>query len=73
VRDAADRRRVLVEATDRVEQATRQLYGPLASAGDKLLARYTDDELRAMIDVMRESARLQLEQAERVRSQAQKS
>jgi DNA-binding MarR family transcriptional regulator len=72
VRDHADRRRVLVEVTDRVEQATQQLYGPLASAGDKLLERYTDDELRTMIDVMRESARLQLEQAERVRSRARK-
>jgi hypothetical protein len=63
-----------VRLSRRLQPARDQLLqGPLAAAGDKLLERYTDDQLRAMVDVMRESARLQLEQAGRVRSPAQKS
>jgi DNA-binding MarR family transcriptional regulator len=67
VRDENDRRRVLVEVTDRMQELTGQLYGPLAASGDALLRDLTEEHLTLMRDVMREAARLQLEQAERVR------
>ena len=67
VRDESDRRRVLVELTDRMQELTGQLYGPLAASGDALLRDLTEEHLTVMRDVMREAARLQLEQAERVR------
>jgi DNA-binding MarR family transcriptional regulator len=67
VRDENDRRRVLVEITDRMQDLTGQLYGPLAASGDALLRDLTEEHLTLMRDVMREAARLQLEQAERVR------
>jgi DNA-binding MarR family transcriptional regulator len=67
VRDEDDRRRVMVELTDRMNELTWQLYGPLAESGDAMLRDLTDDQLRIMRDVMREAARLQLEQAGRVR------
>jgi DNA-binding MarR family transcriptional regulator len=66
VRDEHDRRRVLVEITDRMNELTGQLYGPLASAGDELLGGLTDEQLEVMGDVLREAARLQLDQAARV-------
>jgi DNA-binding MarR family transcriptional regulator len=69
VRDERDRRRVLVEITERLNELTWQLYGPLAKSGDAMLRDLTDDQLRVMRDVMREAARLQLEQADRVREQ----
>lgn len=69
VRDEQDRRRVLVEVTDRMNELTGQLYGPLASSGDAMLGDLTEAELTLLRDVMREAARLQLEQAARVREQ----
>jgi DNA-binding MarR family transcriptional regulator len=68
VRDHEDRRRVLVEGTDRMNEMTWQLYGPLARAGDSLLGELTVAELRLLRDILRESSRLQFEQAERVRA-----
>ena len=67
VRDENDRRRVLVELTDRMQELTRQLYGPLAASGDAMLRDLTDEHLTIMRDVMREAARLQMAQADRVR------
>ena len=67
LRDEQDRRRVLVEVTDHANELTWKLYGPLASAGERMFAKVTEDQLRVMRDLMREAARLQLEQADRVR------
>jgi DNA-binding MarR family transcriptional regulator len=67
VRDEGDRRRVLVEITDRMQDLMGELYGPLAASGDALLRGLTEEHLSVMRDVMREAARLQLEQADRVR------
>lgn len=70
VRDAKDRRRVLVEVTDRLEKLTWELYGPLATSGDAMLRDLTEEHLTIMRDVMREAARLQMEQADRVRKRS---
>ena len=70
VRDENDRRRVLVEITDRMQELTAQLYGPLATSGDALLRNLTDEHLTVMRDTMREAARLQMEQADRVRGRS---
>jgi DNA-binding MarR family transcriptional regulator len=70
VRDEDDRRRVLVETTDRFEELTWELYGPLATAGDTMLRDLTEEHLTVMRDVMREAARLQIEQADRVRERS---
>jgi DNA-binding MarR family transcriptional regulator len=69
VPDEHDRRRVLVEITERMAELTGQLYGPLAAAGDELLRGLTAEQLRLMRDTLREAARLQLEQADGVREQ----
>ena len=70
VRDETDRRRVLVEVTDRLEKLTWELYGPLATSGDAMLRDLTEEHLTIMRDVMREAARLQMEQADRVRKRS---
>jgi DNA-binding MarR family transcriptional regulator len=69
LRDEQDRRRVFVEITDRANELTWRLYGPLAAAGEELFESVTDEQLTVMRDIMREAARLQLEQADRVREQ----
>ena len=57
---------MLVEVTDRMQELTRELYGPLAEGGDRLLDDYSDDVLRALREILHRAAGIQLEQAERV-------
>ncbi len=68
LRDDGDRRRVLVEPTERLRELSWELYGPLAGEGEGLLGRLTVPQLRLLRDVLRESSRVQFEQAERVRA-----
>jgi DNA-binding MarR family transcriptional regulator len=57
LRDTGDRRRVLVELTDRARQVTQEIYGPLATAMTEF-ERYSDDELRLIGDFLRLSGEL---------------
>jgi DNA-binding MarR family transcriptional regulator len=68
VRDDGDRRRVIAEPTERMRELAGELYGPLAEEGERLLGRLTVPQLRLLRDVLRESGRLQFEQAELVRA-----
>lgn len=51
-RDAADRRRVFVELTDRSREVGCALYGPLLSEGRELLGGYTAEQLTLMRDFL---------------------
>jgi DNA-binding MarR family transcriptional regulator len=53
LRDQTDRRRVLVELTPEAERQLMAIYGPMAEEWYALLGRYTADQLRLMIDMMR--------------------
>jgi DNA-binding MarR family transcriptional regulator len=53
VRDETDRRRIHIELT---EQATREMltiWGPLKEAYDAMMHRYTNEQLRFILDFMR--------------------
>lgn len=52
IRDAADRRRVFVELTDRTREVRCDLYGPLRTAGRELLAGYTAEQLTMVRDFL---------------------
>jgi DNA-binding MarR family transcriptional regulator len=69
VRDEVDRRRVFVEVTDKMLERAAQVYGPLAARSEELLGRLSDDQLRAMIDVMTRGAEMQLERAAALREE----
>jgi DNA-binding MarR family transcriptional regulator len=69
VRDGQDRRRVLVEVTKKMLADAQEIYGPLAARAEELLGPYSDDELRAMIDVLRRGTEMQLERAAALREQ----
>jgi DNA-binding MarR family transcriptional regulator len=72
VRDPEDRRRVLVEVTPKAQRLMHELYGPLGEAGAKLLADYSDRDLRLMRDFLRAGAEMQEEQAARIRARRAK-
>jgi DNA-binding MarR family transcriptional regulator len=63
VRDEQDRRRVLVEVTDKMLADAQEIYGPLAARAEELLGPYTDEQLQAMIEVLRRGTDMQLERA----------
>jgi DNA-binding MarR family transcriptional regulator len=69
VRDEVDRRRVFVEVTDEMLDRAAQVYGPLAALSEELLGGLSDDQLRAMIDVMTRGAEMQLERAAALREE----
>jgi DNA-binding MarR family transcriptional regulator len=68
VRDEQDRRRVLVEVTDKMLADAYEIYGPLAERSEQLLGPYSDDQLQAMIDVMRRAREMQLKRAAQLRA-----
>jgi DNA-binding MarR family transcriptional regulator len=69
VRDERDRRRVFVEVTDKMLERAAQVYGPLAAQSEELLGSFSDEQLQAMIDVLRMAAEVQLERAASLREE----
>lgn len=67
-RDAADRRRVFVELTDRTREVGCELYGPLLSAGRELLGGYTAEQLAMMRDFLSADRALNEQHHDRIRS-----
>jgi DNA-binding MarR family transcriptional regulator len=67
LRDPADRRRILVELTEKARAATREVYGPLAQAVTEF-ERYTDAELELLADFLRTGSGLLLDNTERIRA-----
>jgi len=67
VADPADRRRVLIEPTPAVYEATRELMQVLADEGRPMVERYSDDQLRLMLEFTRAGRELQERHAEWLR------
>ena len=68
VSDPSDRRRVLVEPTDKAFETANELMAePMRRAYTPLANRYTDDELRLFIEFTREGRELQERHAEWLR------
>ncbi len=58
VRDTADRRRVFVEVTPKVEALATPIFGPMAEESYRALATYTDAELELISGFIRTSREL---------------
>src|SRR5918999_5408281 len=61
VRDEVDRRRVFVEVTDEMLERAGQVYGPLAARSAELLGDFSDDQLRAMSEMLDRGAQMRFE------------
>lgn len=66
--DPGDRRRAVVRLTPSASAALDRIYGPIHSAGLRELARYSAPELALIIDFLARGRRMQLDQAERIRT-----
>lgn len=67
LRDYADRRKVLVEPTEKAFRESGAIWGPMGKDFEALLARYTTEELRLILDYLRRSADLEARHLARVR------
>ncbi|MFE0381313.1 MarR family winged helix-turn-helix transcriptional regulator [Streptomyces inhibens] len=66
-RDATNRRRVLVSATEAAHAVEREVYGPVGEAGTMALRRYGKDQLAVIIDFLETAHRVQEEQTARLK------
>jgi len=69
VPDPGDRRRVLVELTDKAREAAYELMvEPMMTASAPLLGRYSEADLKLMIDFMEQAAKISMWHIESLRS-----
>ncbi|MEU2543880.1 MarR family transcriptional regulator [Streptomyces roseolus] len=66
-RDAANRRRVLVVATEAARTAEHEVYGPLGEAGASALRRYSKEQLAVITDFLETARQLQEAQTTRLK------
>ena len=66
--DPADRRRAVVQLTASAAAALERIYAPIHRAGLREMARYSAEELTVIADFLTRGRRMQLDQAERVRT-----
>jgi DNA-binding MarR family transcriptional regulator len=67
VADPNDRRRVLIEPTPEVFDATRELMHIMAEEGGPMVERYTDEQLELIVEFTRAGRRLQERHADWLR------
>jgi DNA-binding MarR family transcriptional regulator len=65
LRDSTDRRRILVELTDKARRGAEEVYGPLIEAFAEY-EKYTDDELRLITNYVGRGTELLLGHAARI-------
>ena len=72
-RDPDDRRRVIVEPTERIAELAEEVYGPLRDGGAVLMARFSERQLAAITKFFEGAADLQLDRANEVREQLERN
>ncbi|MCW7945879.1 transcriptional regulator [Streptomyces hygroscopicus] len=57
--DPADRRKAVIRTTEEACRELIDIYGPLAEEGRQMIDRYSEDEVRLLLDFMRNSREIQ--------------
>ena len=66
IRDAADRRRVVVQAAPNLMEQGAAIYGPIAVEGLRQIQAYSDDELALIVEFMERGREMLKEHTTRV-------
>ncbi|MFC7534492.1 MarR family winged helix-turn-helix transcriptional regulator [Actinoplanes sp. GCM10030250] len=66
--DPGDRRRAVVTLTPAAAETLDRIYGPIGEAGHRLLTTYSPADLTMITEFLRVGRRMQLDQAERIRT-----
>ena len=72
VGDPDDRRRVVVEPTERIVELAEEVYGPLRDGGAVLMQGFSERQLTAITKFFEGAADLQLNRANAVREQLER-
>ena len=72
VRDPDDRRRVIVEPTERIAKVAEEVYGPLRDGGAVLMQGFSERQLTAITKFFEGAADLQLDRANDVRERLER-
>jgi DNA-binding MarR family transcriptional regulator len=70
LRDSTDRRRVLVEPTEKAFRESARIWGPVGQDFERLMSRYSADKLRVILDYLRQGAELDAKHLARVKELA---
>ncbi len=70
--DPSDRRRVVVELTEKAVQMTIEIYGPLKDRGEEVLGDFTVSELELMLKALEASRTVTIEHTEEIRERLRK-
>jgi DNA-binding MarR family transcriptional regulator len=73
VRDTEDRRRVKVEVTPEFVDEAKRIWDPLVAEWNELMQRPTIEQLKAMVEFMREANEVKPRHIERVRAMRSES
>ncbi|CDX16220.1 Transcriptional regulator, MarR family [Mesorhizobium sp. ORS 3324] len=68
-RSLEDRRKVVIEATERTRELSERYYGPIAREGEKVFASFSDAELAAVLRFVNAALDLQGEQLARLKAE----
>lgn len=67
IRDDEDRRRIMVEVTPQLQRAAGALYGPMMEEWAALMNRATTEQLRVMVEFMRDANQVKPRHIRRLR------
>lgn len=66
--DPADRRKAVIQPTAEARRRLTEIYGPLAEDGRKMIDRYSEDEVKLLLDFMRHARETQERHTARILS-----
>jgi DNA-binding MarR family transcriptional regulator len=69
VADPSDRRRVMIEVTEQLDEVAGRFYGPLAELAAPFLSRYANSELETIAEFLRTSTEIVEKRAREVRAE----
>ena len=68
IRDTVDRRRVMIEATPKIDEVAAPVFGPVAVEGYRRMKDYSDEQLDMLLDFIRMSREFLQRHAARVQN-----
>ena len=72
-RSLEDRRKVVIEATERTRELSERYYGTIAREGEKVVASFSDAELATVLRFINAALELQSEQLARIKAEPGKT
>ncbi|RUU00200.1 MarR family transcriptional regulator [Mesorhizobium sp. USDA-HM6] len=69
IRSLEDRRKVVIEATERTRELSERYYGAIAREGEKVIANFSDAELATVLRFINAALDLQSEQLARLKAE----